>query len=261
MPKNGYNADGSDQVIPTPRNIVHQRSSLFGNIRFISTNMKKLTLVVCDVQPDVIKKIPNSQQFVDLVDHAVRAGRNSKTTSSVDIVHTMICFPGSSYDCIPLTHPKLGILRKLQMKNSPINWFTSPELSIPAVKEDPKETVASRTTYLPHANDTKLLEVLKYGDQESLEDRDFIVVGYGPTVQAVCHILGDVIGTPNVVLLKECIQDENLERYKAFLDHGLMFKEEVASLVDFIECKSLDLLCDSFLLSVVILNSKLPQFS
>lgn len=202
--------------------------------------MKKLTLVVCDVQPDVVKKIPNSQQFVDLVDHAIRAGRNSKTTSSVDIVHTMIRFPGSSYDCIPLTHPKLGILRKLQMKKSPINWFTSPELSLPAAK-DPRETVVSRTTYLPHANDTKLLQALNYGDQESLEDRDFIVVGYGPTVQAVCLILGDVIGTPNVALLKECIQDENMERCKAFLEYGLMFKEEAASLVDFIECKLLDM--------------------
>ena len=205
--------------------------------------MKKLTLVVCDVQPDVIKKIPNSQQFVDLVDLAVRAGRNSKTTAAVDIVHTMIRFSESSYDCIPLSHPKLGILRKLQMKNSPINWFTSPELSIPAAKDDPKEIVVSRTTYLPHADDTKLLEALKYENQESLEDRDFIVIGYGPTVQAVCHILGDVIGTPNVHILKECVQDENMERCKSFLDHGLMFKEEVASLVDFIECKSLVLSC------------------
>jgi len=205
--------------------------------------MKKLTLVVCDVQPDVVKKIPNSKQFVDLVDVAVRAARNSRTTTAVDIVHTMIRFP-ESYDCIPVSHPKLGILRKLQMKNSPINWFTSPDLSIPAAEEDPKEIVVSRTTYLPHANDTKLLEALNYENQEALEDRDFIVIGYGPTVQAACHILGDVIGTPNVAILKECVQDENMERCKAFLDHGLMFKEEVVSLVDFIE--SMDLLQERF---------------
>ncbi len=221
--------------------------------------MKKLTLVVCDVQPDVIKKIPNSQQFVDLVDLAVRAGRNSKTTAAVDIVHTMIRFPESSYDCIPLSHPKLGILRKLQMKNSPISWFTSPELSIPVAEDDPKEIVLNRTTYLPHANDRKLLEALNYENQESLKDRDFIVIGYGPTVQAVCHILGDVIGTPNVHILKECVQDENMERCKAFLDHGLLFKEEVASLVDFIECKSLVLLCYPNLWSIATSKSKSPH--
>eukprot|EP00546_Thalassionema_frauenfeldii_P021436 CAMPEP_0178905642 /NCGR_PEP_ID=MMETSP0786-20121207/6388_1 /TAXON_ID=186022 /ORGANISM="Thalassionema frauenfeldii, Strain CCMP 1798" /LENGTH=544 /DNA_ID=CAMNT_0020577271 /DNA_START=149 /DNA_END=1783 /DNA_ORIENTATION=+ len=144
----------------------------------------------------------------------------------------MIRFPESSYDCIPLLHPKLGIL----MNNSPINWFTSSELCIPAA--NPKEVVASRTTYLPHANDIKLLEALHY--EESLDDRDFVVIGYGPTVQAVCHILGDVIGTPNVQILKECVRDENMERCQAFLDYGLMFKEEVTSLVDFIE--SMDLL-------------------
>lgn len=199
--------------------------------------MKKLTLVVCDVQPDVTKKLPNSQQFIDLVDLAVRAGRNSRrTTLEFNIVHTMIRFPESSYDCIPLLHPKLGILRKLQRNNnSPIHWFTSSELCIPAAADPPKEVVVSRTTYLPHANDTKLLEALQY--EESLDDRDFVVIGYAPTVQAVCHILGDVIGTPNVQILKECVRDESMERCQAFLDYGLMFKEEVTSLVDFIECK------------------------
>lgn len=201
--------------------------------------MKKLTLVVCDVQPDVIKKIKDSRQFVDLVDLAVRAGRNSRTVASVDVVHTMIRFPENRYDCIPLSHPKLGILRKLQMKNSPINWFTSSELCVPAAENDPKEIVVSRTTFLPQANNTDLLEALQYKNEESLEDREFVVIGYGPTVQAVCHLLGDVIGTPNVRILRECVQDENMERCQAFLSHGLIFREEVASLVDFIECTSL----------------------
>lgn len=200
--------------------------------------MKKLTLVVCDVQPDVIKKLKNSRQFVDLVDLAVRAGRNSRTTTAVDIVHTMVHFPESSYDCIPLSHPKLGILRKLQMKNSQVNWFNSSQLCIPAREINPKEVVVSRTTYLPHASGSTLLEALQHENQESLEDREFIVIGYGPTVQAVCHILGDVIGTPNVQILKECVQDENMERCQAFLNYGLIFREEVTSLVDFIECKS-----------------------
>ncbi len=200
--------------------------------------MKKLTLIVCDVQPDVVKKIPNSKQFVDLIDLAVRAGRNSRTAAEVDIVHTMIRFPESSFECVPLFHPKLGILRKLQKKNIPINWFTSSELCIPAAENDPKETVVGRTTYLPHANDTKLLEALHFTFRNSEYDRNFVVIGYGPTVQSVCHILGDVIGTPNVQILKECVQDENLERCFSFLNFGLMFKEEVVSVVDFIECRS-----------------------
>ena len=203
--------------------------------------MKAFTLVVCDVQPDGIKKIQHSPQFVDLVDLAIRAARNSRTTATVDIVHTMIRFPDSCYDCIPLSHPKLGILRKLQMKNSQINWFNSSELCIPALLEnDPKESVVSRTTFLPHATDTALLEALQDQNEKSLEDREFVVIGYGPTVQAVCHLLGDVIGAPNVRILKECVRDEKTERCQAFLNHGLIFREEVSSLVDFIECKCLD---------------------
>ena len=235
--KNCWNGHGTiEQERP---DLYLQASSIFNlQNRIFRVNMKKLTLIVCDVQPDVIKKIPNSKQFVDLVDLAVRACRNSRTATDFDIVHTMIRFPECSYECVPLSHPKLGILRKLQMKNSPINWFTSSELCIPAAENDPKETVVSRTTYLPHSNDSNLLEALRYNNEESLDGRDFVVIGYGPTVQSICYILGDVIGTPNVHILKECVQDENKERCQAFLDFGLMFKEEVASLVDFIECRS-----------------------
>jgi hypothetical protein len=200
--------------------------------------MKKLTLVVCDVQPDVIKKIQHSRQFVDLVDLAVRAARDSRTMGDVNIVQTMIRFPDSCYDRIPISHPKLGILRKLQMKNSNINWFTSSELCIPAAQNDPKEIVVSRTTFLPQSTDNDLLEALGHGNETSLEDREFVVVGYGPTVQAVCHLLGDAIGTPNVHILRECVRDESMERCQAFLNHGLIFREEVGSVVDYLECKT-----------------------
>ena len=87
--------------------------------------MKCITLVVCDVQPDVVKKIQHSQQFVELVDIAIRASRNPRIAATVKIVHTLIHFPDSRYDCIPLSHPKMGILHKLQNKNSRVNWFTS----------------------------------------------------------------------------------------------------------------------------------------
>ena len=213
--------------------------------------MKNLTLVVCDVQPDVAKKLQHSLQFVDLVDVAVRAARNSRTTASVNIVHTMLRFPDDHqpsggvgcYDQIPLSHPKLGILRKLQAKNSNIKWFTSSELCVPATKT---EAVVSRTTFLPQATNIDLLEALRNysatkeeNNNSATEDHDheFIVIGYGPTVQAVCHLLGDVIGAPNVRIIKECVRDESAERCEAFLDHGLLFREEVTSLVDFLECK------------------------
>lgn len=195
--------------------------------------MKNISLIVCDVQPDVTKKLQYSSQFVDLVDIAVRATRNSRTTASVNIVHTILQFSENAggYDQIPTTHPKLGILRKLHSKNPQINWFTSSELCIPAAKD---ETVVSRTTYLPQATNIDLLEALS-----SMEDHDheFVVIGYGPTVQAICNLLGDCIGALNVQIIKECVRDENSKRCQAFLDHGLLFREEVISLVDYIGCK------------------------
>lgn len=209
-----------------------------------TTNMKELTLVVCDVQPDVIKKIQQSRQFVDLVDIAIQAGRNSRTKVAVNIVYTLIHFPDSCYNCIPLSHPRLGILRKMQMKNSQIKWFASSELCIPAEENDSNEFVVNRTTFLPQATNENLLEALRGPNEKSLKDREFVILGYGPTVQAVCHLLGDVIGTPNVKIVNECVRDENSERCKAFLDHGLLFREEIISLVDFIE--SMDLLQERF---------------
>jgi hypothetical protein len=204
--------------------------------------MKNISLIVCDVQPDVIKKIHYSSQFVDLIDIAVRATRKSRTAASVNIVHTMLHFSKKSggYDQIPSTHPKLGILRKLHYKNPQINWFTSSELCIPATKD---ETVVSRTTYLPQATNIDLLKALsslqKSKTTNSMEDNhhEFVVIGYGPTVQAICNLLGDCIGAPNVQIIRECVRDETSKRCHAFLEHGLLFREEVISLVDYIGCK------------------------
>ena len=53
----------------------------------------------------------------------------------------------------------------------------------------------------------------------------------------MCHLLGDVVGTPNVRILEECVRDENTKRCQAFLDYGLLFREEVVSLVEYLECK------------------------
>ena len=190
-------------------------------------------MIVCDVQPDVVKKVGESCRFVDLVDVAIRAARNSRT-QNVRIVHTMILFP-DTYDSIPPSHPKLGVLRKMQAKNMPISWFTSSELCVPALEN---ETVVSRTTFLPQATDTELLGAfLNSTKQTSTGDQHFAVLGYGPTVQAICNLLGDVIGAPNVQILRDCVGDESSERREAFMNHGLLFREEVCSLVDFLECK------------------------
>jgi len=65
------------------------------------------------------------------------------------------------------------------------------------------------------------------------------VVGYGPTVQVICHLLGDVLGVPNVQIIRDCVRDENKDRCQAFLDHGLLFNEQVVSLIDFFDAMDL----------------------
>jgi len=203
--------------------------------------MKSKTLIVCDVQPDVVQKLPQPQQqqlFVDLVHTAVAAARRRK--SSIDVLYLMLQFQ-TGYSEVPPSHPRLGILRKLAATSNPNlkQWFTSNALSVTPGAE---EKVLIRSTFLPQANDTHLIETLRANflrhDDDTLHE--FILVGYGPTVQALCSLLGDVVAAPNVVLLRECIRDENEERCHLFLEHGLLFKEQVVSLVEFME--SLDVL-------------------
>jgi len=192
------------------------------------------TLIVCDVQPDVVQKLAQPRQFVDLVHTALAAAR--QRPESVHIVFTMLQFQEPGYSQIPPSHPRLGILRKLASKNPHLKWFTSQELSLlPQC-----EKIMRRSTYLPQANDTELLEHLRTCAQNNQETHEFTLVGYGPTVQALCNLLGDVLAIPNVQIVKECIRDEKQERCRAFLENGLLFKEEVVSLADYLE--SLDLL-------------------
>ena len=87
------------------------------------------TLIVCDVQPDVVKKLalPEQRLFCDLVNLAVEAAR----LGGLRILYTQLYFENGNYDCIPPIHPKLGILRKLPNAT----WFTMPDLCV-AVNEE-----------------------------------------------------------------------------------------------------------------------------
>ena len=208
--------------------------------------MMHKTLIVCDVQPDVVRKLPEPRQkFLDLVQMAVQASRQS-TTSTTSIVYTMLKFD-DSYTGIPSSHPRLGVLRRLAAttKNPQLKWFTSSKLSImnEMSTTNDNEYVVSRTTFLPQANDTALLEVLEKcissttsgGGQADQDSNLVTVLGYGPTVQAMCHLLGDVLALPHVQIIRECVCDENEARCQAFLEHGLLFNEQVVPLVEYLE--------------------------
>ena len=187
------------------------------------------TIIVCDIQPEVVKKLPQPRLLCDLVNLAVSAARrNSKTR----IIYTQLRFD-NSYDCIPRTHPRLGVLRKLPG----IKWFTSLDLCVANSNEEDEELVLTRTTFLPQA-DEQWREAC--GDIISAENHQVTVVGYGPTVQTVCNLLGDIFALPNVHVIRECVADENVERCQSLLKHGLIFQENVISLVDYLE--SVDLL-------------------
>ena len=209
----------------------------------------KKTLIVCDVQPDVVNKLQQPRKFVDLVNIAVQGARQAqepstntgtRTCTGTNIVYTMLKFE-AGYAQVPPSHPRLGILRRLGAKNPALQWFTSSTLHVPPC-ENENEMVVTRSTVLPHANDIKLMEVLRQCMSETTDTtstHQFTVVGYGPTVQAVCNLLGDVLAIPTVQVLRECVGDESEDRCQAFLEHGLMFGEEVVSLVDFLEAKDL----------------------
>ncbi len=190
-----------------------------------SMTQSREILIVCDFQPDVAQKIPSPRLWVDLVTLAIQAAR----LSHVVIVYTQLRFERSELEQIPVTHPRLGILRKLA---ATVTWFTSGDL---CVVPQNGETIVRRTTFLPHSTDATLLNILQNGGYQK-----FTLLGYGPTVQAMCHILGDLIAATCIQLIREGIQDENSGRRTALLEHGCMFNEQVISMVDYLE--SLDVL-------------------
>ncbi|CAB9525237.1 expressed unknown protein [Seminavis robusta] len=192
--------------------------------------MHPKTLIVCDVQPEVVKKLPQPRLFCDVVNLAVAAARQHGQTR---ILYTQLKF--DSYDTIPPTHPRLGVLRKLP---ATVKWFTSSDLCIAGTDNNKhqEELILPRTTFLPQA-DTPWTDAF---NDVSTKDHQVTVVGYGPTVQTVCHLLGDILALPNVDIIRECVADETPARCQAFLNHGLLFRETVITMTDYLE--SLDLL-------------------
>jgi len=230
-------------------------------------------LIVCDVQPDVIRKIspPERNRRVDLIKIAVQAARTTRTTSTcTTIIHTLMQFDEPGYRQIDPRHPRLGVLRRLaDAGNTSVNWFTSDELPLGPIVVTPEnktgeqeEIVVKRSTFLPHASDGELMEVLSRHccipsgadgattSPSTGSTYSVTLVGYQPTAQALCHILGDVLAAPSIQILKECIlwederdsgqqqqqlmQQQQQPRTQVWLDHGLLFNEQVVSLVDFL---------------------------
>ena len=187
------------------------------------------TVIICDLQPDVVNKLEKPRLFCDLVNLVVSAIRQKP--QSTRLVFTQLVFPQGDYSSIPPTHSRLKVLRKLPKAQ----FFTNPELCLSV--DDEKDTVITRTTFLPHASQ----EWNELFPQP--ETHRVLVLGYGPTVQAVCNILGDVVAVSDLQILRECVADENAHRSQSLLDHGLLFQETVTNMVDFLE--SLDLLHES----------------
>jgi len=185
------------------------------------------TLIVCDIQPDVAQKIPNPRLWVDVTTLAVQAARQK--SQSVRILFTQLRFDREQLEDIPITHRRLGILKKLAKTAL---WFTTDELCI--IPEN-SEKVIRRTTFLPQNGDTVLLESLKCDDDDDMASHEYTLIGYGPTVQAVSHILGDTLASPNIQWIREGIQEENVNRCHALLNHDGLFNEQVISMIDYLE--------------------------
>lgn len=167
------------------------------------SSLSKKTLIVCDVQPDVVLKVefPKCRLWVDLVNLAVHAARESNASIPVQVLFTQLHFDPEDLQQIPATHPRLGVLKKLAASNRPVPWFTSNELCVPNAPppgrktETETETLVQRRSFLPHSSDTELMDALQRDD---IGTHEFTIVGYGPTVQALCHVLGDVLAAPKI---------------------------------------------------------------
>ena len=255
----------------TCRNSWTTSSTSTSSIASSSSRNRRKILIVCDVQPDVIQKIPQPyrQRYVDLIKVAVHAARrsndkeNPKSSPSscpTTIIHTLLRFDPPNYSQVSPHHPRLGVLRRLaDAGNGTVKWFTSDSSAIgpmptgDAASEDDekREIIVTRSTFLPHANDGELMEVLRRhccpeGDNAASSSCSVTLVGCQPTIQAMCSILGDVLAVPNIQLLKECIWKDNDGDVggdgrqqqqlwtEVWLERGLLFNEQVVSLVDYL---------------------------
>mmetsp|Transcript_8713 Transcript_8713/g.16214 ORF Transcript_8713/g.16214 Transcript_8713/m.16214 type:complete len:570 (-) Transcript_8713:97-1806(-) len=195
---------------------------------------ERCALVVCDMQPDLLKAISTETRAAFL--EAVRICIEGARKGGWLIIFTGLRFP-PGYDGVSARHRLYGSFRRLNEKvgDKQAHWFmegyAGAEIE-PLLAPQEGDAVVWRQQHLPA---TELLDILR---ERGITKVSVSGLKAGYAVQATCQALCDE--GLLVQVIPECVQDDVPERLAAMLSHLLPIYAEVISLPDWLDELGLD---------------------
>ena len=202
----------------------------------ITAAKERTALVICDLQPDLLGSLHHqTDRLLLALEIIVEVAR----TQSWSIVYSGLQFQ-SGYEGVTPKHKLYGALSKLNAKlgDKAVHWFMKGWNGADILSSNnliaPRENVDKiiwRSQHVPY----ELVDELK----TQCIDKVYVVGAKASvSVQITCQLLTDQ-GT-EVVIVKECVQDDNAERLQATLDHLLPVYGSVIDIKDFMEDVGID---------------------
>lgn len=199
----------------------------------MSANSPHYTLIVCDMQPDLLRSLPPTtrQVLLDSIQVCVAAARQATNWS---VLFTGVQFE-SDYGNVEEHHKVYGGFKRLYQSIKTVQWFVkgTQGSKIEASLEAEESETIWQNQHLPPPEElaAKLRE---------LKTTDVVVVGIKTAyaVQATCQVVCDIAGIMSVCVIDECIQDDIPERHDAVLNHLLPIYADRISLSDMVEASA-----------------------
>eukprot|EP00929_Paragymnodinium_shiwhaense_P023419 TRINITY_DN14659_c0_g1_i1.p1 TRINITY_DN14659_c0_g1~~TRINITY_DN14659_c0_g1_i1.p1 ORF type:complete len:569 (-),score=117.28 TRINITY_DN14659_c0_g1_i1:122-1828(-) len=191
---------------------------------------EKHVLVICDVQPDLLKAI--AQHARDTLLQSLRVCIETARKAGWTIVFTGTRF-AAGYAGVSSRHRIYGGFKRLNEKvgDAKVNWFldgyAGSEIDPSLPRGHAEDAVFYRQQHLPSA------ELVAYIQANGFTKAFVAGIKAGFGVQAVCQMLCNE--GLSVAVIRECVQDDKPERLLAVLDHLLPVYADVISREDFIE--------------------------
>mmetsp|Transcript_6256 Transcript_6256/g.8129 ORF Transcript_6256/g.8129 Transcript_6256/m.8129 type:complete len:581 (-) Transcript_6256:27-1769(-) len=187
---------------------------------------ERIALVLCDMQPDLLGSLTNRKALVSAQKIILEAARKNNWL----VVYSGLQFK-PSYQGVSPKHKIYGALSKLNSKlgDNAVHWFMegyagstiSSEL---APRKD--ERLIWRCQHIPQELSTY------FGDEEVT--KVYVTGGKASgAVQITCQVLMDQ--GMEIVVVKECVQDDDPDRLNAVLQHVLPIYGSVTTLAQVID--------------------------
>ena len=183
----------------------------------VTAAKERTALVICDLQPDLLGSLHHQTDRLLL---ALEIIGEVARTQSWSIVYSGLQFQ-SGYEGVTPKHKLYGALSKLNAKlgDKAVHWFMKGWNGTDILSSNnliaPRENVDKiiwRSQHVPY----ELVDELK---TECIDKVYVVGAKASVSVQITCQLLTDQ--GMEVIIVKECVQDDNSERLQATLDHLL----------------------------------------